>query len=191
MKLDKNQQKQLVNAIYRYSDKMGYKAKTNTIYRVNDNTFIHCDFLVVNSQKLIYRIYIKNYIYDDIFWEIMQMPTNSKKNDSLRASGAFKAPSILLEKGEVELTDNYEEQAEYLVGLVEECSHNFMKQYDIDKYIIDYENGMDKEILKCLAYIHMNNIEEAKKIAQDAINNGDRGNYENEGKAFFDWVLMF
>lgn len=190
MKIDKNQQKQLINAICISSDRRGYKKKTNTIYTVNDNAFIHCDFLIVNSQKLVYRVYIKNYDYDDIFWKIMQMPDNSKKNDSLRASGAFKAPSILLKKGEVDLTEKYEEQAEYLVELVDECSHNFMERYNIDKYIIDYEDGMDKEILKCLAYIHMNNIEAAIKIAQDSLNNGNRGNYENGGKAFFDWVLM-
>ena len=81
-------------------------------------------------------------------------------------------------------------KAEYLLGLVDECSHNFMEKYDIDEYIIDYEDGMDKEVLKCLAYINMNNIEEAKKIAQESINNGNRGNYENGGKAFFDWILM-
>ena len=120
----------------------------------------------------------------------MQMPTNSKKSNSLRASGAFKAPSILLKKGEVDLTDKYDEQAEYLLGLVDECSHNFMEKYDIDEYIIDYEDGMDEEVLKCLDYINMNNIEEAKKIAQESINNGNRGNYENGGKAFFDWILM-
>lgn len=191
MKLDKNQQKQLINAIYISSDRRGYKTKTNTIYRVNDNAFIHCDFLVVNSQKLVYRIYIKNYDYDDIFWKVMQMPTNSKKNDALRANGAFKSPSILLKKGELNLTDKYEEHAEYLVGLVDEHSRNFMEQYDIDEYVIEYEDGMDKEILKCLAYIHMNNIEQAVKIAQNSIKDGDRGNYENGGKGFFDWVLMF
>lgn len=190
MKLDKNQQKQLINAIYISSDRRGYKTKTNTIYRVNDNAFIHCDFLVVNSQKLVYRIYIKNYDYDDIFWKVMQMPTNSKKNDALRANGAFMSPSILLKKGEINLTDKCEEHAEYLVGLVDEHSRNFMEQYDIDEYVIEYEDGMDKEILKCLAYIHMNNIEQAVKIAQNSIKDGDRGKYENEGKAFFEWILM-
>ena len=113
-----------------------------------------------------------------------------KKNDSLRASGAFKAPSVLLKKGEVELTEKYEEQAEYLVGLVDACSRNFMEKYDIDEYVIECEDGMDKEVLKCLAYIHMNNIEQAVKIAQSSINDGNRGNYENGGKAFFEWLLM-
>ena len=157
---------------------------------MNSNAFIHCDFLIVNSQKLVYRVYIKNYDYDDIFWRIMKMSDNSKKSDSLRAEGAFKAPSILLKKGEADITDKYEGLAEYLVELVDECSHSFMEQYDIDQYIIDYENGMDKEILKCLAYIHMNKTEEAIEVAQASINNGDKGNYENEGKAFFEWVLM-
>ena len=44
------------------------------------------------------------------------MPSNSKQADSLRAVGAFKAPSILIEKGEVELTENYEELAEVLLN---------------------------------------------------------------------------
>lgn len=190
MKLDKSQQKQLISAIYNSSDSRGYKAKKNTIYKVIDKAFIHCDFLIVNSQKLIYRIYIKNYDYDDIFWNIMQMSTNSKKNDSLRASGAFKAPSVLIKKGELDLTEKYEEQAEYLVRLVDECSRNFMEKYDINEYVIECEEGMDKDVLKCLAYIDMNNSEEAVKIAQSSINDGNRGNYENGGKAFFEWMLM-
>ncbi len=191
MKLDKNQQKQLINTIYLTSSSKGYKTKENTIYRVIDNALVHCDFLIVNSQKLVYRIYIKNYEYDDIFWKIMQMSSNSKKSDSLRASGAFKAPSILLKKGEVDFTKEYEEQAEYIVGLVDECSHNFLEKYDIDEYVIDCEDGMNKEELKCLAYIHLNQIEQAAKIAQYSINNGNRGNYENGGRSFFEWVLMF
>lgn len=190
MKLDKNQQKKLIDAIYISSNVREYKTKKNTIYRVIDKAFIHCDFLIVNSQKLVYRIYIKNYDYDDIFWEIMQMSSNSNKNDSLRAIGAFKAPSVLLKKGEVDLTEKYEEQAEYLVELVDECSHNFMEKYDIDEYVIVYEDGMDKEVLKCLAYIHMNNIEQAVKIATNSINDGNRGNYVNCGKAFFEWIQM-
>ena len=68
MKLDKIQQKQLVNMIYIYSNKRGYKKRSNTIYRIKNDAFIHCDFLIVNSQKLVYRVYIKNYSYDDIFW---------------------------------------------------------------------------------------------------------------------------
>lgn len=111
---------------------------------MNSNAFIHCDFLIVNSQKLVYRVYIKNYDYDDIFWRIMKMSDNSKKSDSLRAEGAFKAPSILLKKGEADITDKYEELAEYLVELVDECSHSFMEQYDIDDLIVQAGGDVSK-----------------------------------------------
>lgn len=96
----------------------------------------------------------------------------------------------MLKKGEIDLTEEYEEQAEYLVGLVEECSRNFMENYDIDEYVIECEDGMDKEVLKCLAYIHMNIMEQAVKIAQGSINDGKRGNYVSGGKGFFEWILM-
>lgn len=49
---------------------------------------------------------------------------------------------------------------------------------------------MGREVLKCLAYIHVNNIEQAVKIAQKSINDGKNGNYENEGNPFFEWVLI-
>ena len=95
-----------------------------------------------------------------------------------------------MKKGEIDITDKYEEQAEYLMELIEKCAHDFVKQYDIDEYVINHENGMDKEILKCLAYLHMTKPKDAIKIAQDSIDKGNRGNYENEGKAFFEWVLL-
>lgn len=83
MKLDKNQQKQLINAIRISAKNRGYKKRQNTIYR---------------------------------------------------AIGAFSAPSVLLKKGEVDLTEKYEEQAKYLVGLVDECSHNFMVKAFLSGY---------------------------------------------------------
>ena len=190
MKLDKNQQKQLISAIYISSDSRGYKAKTNTIYRVIDKAFIHCDFLIVNSQKLIYRIYIKNYDYDDIFWKIMQMTSNSKEPDSLRAVGAFQAPTITVKTGQMELTDQYEEQAKILVELVEESSNKFMEQYDIDEYAINCQGEMYINVLKYLAYVHMNKKSEARRIAEEALRDGDVNNFENEGKTFFEWALM-
>lgn len=174
MKLDKNQQRQLIEAIRMSVEKNGYKIKSNSIFTIKDNAFIHCDFVIVNNQKMVYRIYIKNYEYDKIFWNIMQMPDNLKKNDSLRACGAFKAPSILLKKGEMELTDKYEEQSKYLLELIDKSSHNFMVQYDIDEYVVNNESCIDKKILRCLAYLHMERQKDAMIIAQDSIACGDR-----------------
>lgn len=188
MKLDKDQQKQIMDEIAKISSEKRYNLKKNTIYFIKDNAFIYCDFLIVNSQKLVYRIYIKNYDYDDIFWKVMHMPDNSKKNDSLRAVGAFKAPSILLNKGEIEFGDNYLEQAQFLVTLIDESSCSFLGKYDIDDYVINLTDVMYINILKYLAYIHMNNEFEANIIAKKAVND-DAVDFINEGKSFFEWAL--
>lgn len=188
MKLNKEQQKQLFRTIRGQVEKKGYKIKSNTIYVVRKECFIHCDFLVVDSKKIIYRIYIKNYSYDDIFWNILHMPDNTKKSNSLRACGVFKAPSILIEKGEVGLTDNYEELSDFLIEKISKNSNEFLNKFDVDDYVINYEKGIDKEILQCLAYIHMDCVDKAKDIAQNAILFGDKGRFENQGKGFFEWI---
>ena len=97
LKLDKEQQKHFVETIRNASKKRGFRVKGYAIYALEGNAFINCDYFV-DSQKMSYRIYIKNYEYDDIFWNVLHMSSNSKQADSLRAVGAFKAPSILLEK---------------------------------------------------------------------------------------------
>lgn len=189
MKLDKIQKKQLANEIANASIEKKYKSTKNTIYFTKDKAFIYCDYLLVNSQKLIYRIYIKNYDYDDIFWKVMQMSENSKKNASLRAVGAFKAPAILIYKGEVELSDNYMLQARALVTLIDESSCYFLEQNDIDDYVVNMSDGLYTNILKYLAYIHMNNEFEANNIAQKAVDEGIV-EFKNEGKSFFEWALV-
>lgn len=190
MKIDKNQQKELLNIIRADVRKSGFKIRSNTIYVVKQDGFIHCNFLVVESKKIIYQIYIKDYSYDDIFWNIMHMSENTKKGDSLRACGAFKAPSILIEKGEVELTDQFKELSGFLIEKIDKCSDEFLLNYNIDDYVINFEEGINKEILKCLAYIHMNCSDKAKDIAQNAIANGNMGGYINEGKTFFEWMIL-
>ncbi|MFR0782263.1 MAG: hypothetical protein ACLSHP_04720 [Coprococcus sp.] len=118
------------------------------------------------------------------------MPSNSKEPDSLRAVGAFQAPTITVKTGQMELTDQYEEQAKILVELVEESSNKFMEQYDIDEYAINCQGEMYINVLKYLAYVHMNKKSEARRIAEEALRDGDVNNFENEGKTFFEWALM-
>lgn len=188
MKLDKEQQKRVVEAIRKVAKQKKYKVRSYAIYTVEGNIFIHADFFV-DSEKISYRIYVKNYEYDDIFWNVMQMSSNSKQSDSIRAVGAFKAPSVLLDKGDIELTENYEEQVIDFVNLIFECSHNFLNTQDIDEYVINCTEGLDINILKYIAYIHMEKKNEARMIAEKAIHDGDMGRFKNGGKFFFEWAL--
>lgn len=188
MKLDKAQQKNVVEVIRKAAKLKKYKVKSYAIYTVEGDIFIHADFFV-DSEKISYRIYVKNYEYDDIFWNVMQMPSNSKQSNSLRAVGAFKAPSVLLDKGKIGLTEDYEEQVGDFMNLIFERSHNFLSTYDIDEYVINCTEGQDINILKYIAYIHMGKKNEARMIAEKAIHNGDKGRFSNEGKFFFEWAL--
>lgn len=190
MKLDKNQQKQLMDAIRKSTKEKGFKICSNSIYRKIGDAFVFCNFLFVESRKLVYRILIKNYEYDDIFWEIMNMPENSKEPCSLRAVGAFAAPSVTIKKGEAELTEDFKAQAEFLVSLVDECSDSFLKHNDIDEYVINCSDILDINILKCLAYLHMNKKDEARMIAEKALSEGDKGRFSSGGKYFFEWAIL-
>lgn len=66
-----------------------------------------------------------------------------------------------------------------------------MEQHDIDEYAIHNADGMNADILEYLAYVHMGEVDKAKSIAMNAIENGNTGNFVNEGKAFFEWALLF
>lgn len=86
-----------------------------------------------------------------------------------RAVGAFQAPTITVKTGQMELTDQYEEQAKILVELVEESSNKFMEQYDIDEYAINCQGEMYINVLKYLAYVHMNKKSEAPVIIDEGM----------------------
>lgn len=190
MKLNNSQLKELNCFISEHSNKVGYKVKSNTIFAIKDSAFVFCNYLIVNSEKIVYRIYIKDYDYDNIFWEILQMQENIKKNASLRACGAFKAPGILLKKGELKFTERYYDQAEDLVNLIENCSCDFVKNNNIDEYIINNTIGMDESVLKCLAFLHTGKKEDALKLVNDAVNNNISSGYKNEEKDFWEWALL-
>ena len=191
MKINKIQEKELINEIRCLIKKKGYKMKTQSIYYVDNKKFIHCDFLIVNHEKIVYRIYIKDCDYDDIFWSIMQMPDNLKEPISLRAIGAFKAPSVLLNNGELIFSNNIDDIAYKLIDLIEKSSKEFVSTNNIiDEYVTNMSEGMDLEVLKCLAYIHMGKNHDALKLAKECIENDDVGRFKNKGKGFFEWMLL-
>jgi len=189
MKVDKEWEKQLTGAIRKAAKTRKLRVRSYAIYTVENDAFISCCFFI-EQKKFSYRIKIKNYDYDDIFWKIMQMPENSNEPDSLRAVGAFAAPQIILAEGEIERIEDCEEQANNLIDLMMETSHNFLKNNNIDEYVLSCTHGYNLNILKYLAYIHMNKNDEAKRFAEEAVRNGDLGNFVSAGKYFFEWALL-
>ncbi len=56
------------------------------------------------------------------------MNIKGKKTDSLRACGAFKAPSLLLKKGEIEIGDDYIDVSLFLIHIISDTIEKFISE---------------------------------------------------------------
>lgn len=191
MKIDKQVQKNCISTIKEIATKDGYKKIQNTIYKIEDENVISVDFLVVNSEHLIYRINIKKQSFDKIFWQIMRMEENLKKGNALRVNGAFAAPSILIAKGKMELSEDVDIIANIFLEKVNKEIKAFLENNNVVQYVFSENNMIDKNILQCLTYIDLDLLSKAKELAEKQILLGDKGRFENEGKGFFELVLLY
>lgn len=191
MKIDKLVQKNCILRIKEIAVDCGYKKNQNTIYKIENENIIFVDFLFINFQHLSYRISVKKYSFDTIFWKIMGMEENIKKGDVLRVRGAFAAPAVLIAKGKIELSENVDTVAAEFLKRVNEDINVFLEKYDVIEYIFSHNEIVDLNILKCLSYIDLNLICKAKELAKSQILVGEKGRFENKGKGFFELVLLY
>lgn len=119
------------------------------------------------------------------------MDENKKRGDALRVNGAFTAPGILIAEGNVELSQNIDKVADLLYKEVSKEVNTFLKKYDVVEYILSHDEIVDAKILQCLSYIDLDDVSEAKKIANNQISLGDKGRFVNEDKGFFELVLLY
>ncbi len=190
VKINKQVQKHMLQQIKDISTIEGFKSTGNSIYKVMGDNFVHVDYLIVESKKIVFRIYVKKYSYDKIFWSILKMDENLKKNDSLRATGAFRAPAILIKKDEFEFLEDVNELPERFLTEVKAVINSFLVEQDINKYVNTHEDLQDNTILKCLAFIDSDEQSKAVLIAKKELKNGNKGRFENDGKGFFEWLLF-
>lgn len=189
LKISKEMQKQLLKQIKLIARSKGYRVRSDCLYQVRGDNFIYCDYDTFKPDKLDFSIHVKKYSYDNIFWDIMDMKDNKKESDSLRADGAFSAPSVEIEADLYELSEDINSIANQLLEEVETVTANFLANNDVNLYVLEHENKPYDKIIRCLAYIDMKQYEQAKEIAREAIEAGDIGKYISGGKGFFEWLL--
>ena len=191
MNLGKETKKNLEQSIKNQGKKLGFKSKNGFIFSKIGENFVTVTYVIVNFCKLVYTIELKKFSYDDIFWDILHMPDNKKMPFSLRANGAFSAPSIILSQGEIALSSDVEAIPESFLNMVEEKISFFSNKYEVNSYILSHKDIPCSSTLMCLAFLDMDNPSAAVKIAQKEIAAGNRlGGFENEGKVFFEWILF-
>ena len=193
MKMDKATQKELGKRIKDCAKKFGYRHNSGFLFLKSDDNFISNIFLIQNSCKLKYTIRVKKYSYDDIFWDVINMSSNQKEPMSLRARGAFSAPNITLARGEIALSSDSDLDviANSLCDIIVETTSRFLKEHQVNDYVLSKEDFPYSKTLKCLAYLDMNDVASALDIAKKEIESGNpSGGFGNEGKGFFEWVVF-
>lgn len=191
MKIVKELQKNCILLIKEKAVTEGYKTIQNTIYKVDGEYVVFVDYLIVNSKELVYRINVKKKSYDNIFWLVMGMENNIKKGDALRVNGAFAAPAVLISKGSIELIKDIDSVVDSFLQIIKRKLEDFDYVNEIQKCIFSDEAILDADILRCLEYIDTGLLSKAKDVAREKVQQGETGRFENEGKGFFERVLLY
>ena len=191
MKIDKQMQKDCIKKIKETAVKSGYRKIQDSIYKIENTNFIEVTFYIKNSEYLLFDIGVKKATFDNIFWQIMRMEENTKKSDSLKVIGAFSVSSVRVYSGEMELSEDLDAIARNVLEKADQEIHSFLDKNDIVEYILAGNVKYDEDILECLSYIDMGNLDKAKEFAKRKILAGKTGRFVNEGKGFFELLLEY
>ena len=189
------------NTIKQVTKKQLCKVVSNCIYEKINNYFASAIYFVRftdNQYILTLRMNMKLYNYDDIFLEVFDMKDNSHQKDSLRANGAYTAPSIQWKEKTFIIADvNCIEQiCNEAVNEFKDESRRFIETVlsdykDFDSFVLKQEGIMDEMLLKILANINLKKYVDAESIAQSELNQGCGGRFQNKGIDINEYVLMY
>ena len=157
-----------------------------------------------NEFRLKISPYIKPYIFDDIFWEVFDMASNSQEPMSLRAVGAFTVDSLSLPykmfKEEWTMEDIDLEKVESKVfEVLSEVHEEVLKLINSfptfeDFYVYAVENGpslVGYDLIGMLLMVHREQYAEALQMAEDLIENRKHGKFQNKGKWINEYIVDY
>ncbi len=177
------------------------KLTSNSLYEKVNNYFIHAVWFVCfidNQYQLVLRQCIKPYNYDILFWQIIGMEDNLKQKDTLRANGAYVAPSIQWSEKiyEIKVDSEIEDICDKAINDFSLGSKEFISKItsefdNLDSYILGLSGIIDENLLKILANINLNNYLDAMRIAQTELEQGRTGRFENKGIGINEYVIEY
>jgi hypothetical protein len=183
------------------SKKKSCNSVSNCIYKRINDYFVHGVYFVrfINGQYMLtVRLNIKQYYYDDIFWEVIDMKDNIHQRENLHANGAYVAPSIQWKENTYIITDT--ECIEEICNIVIDDFEYDCRSF-IDKIISEYSNFdsfalhqadiMDEKLIKMLANINMGKYTDAETIAENELKQGHGGRFQNNGIDINEYILMY
>lgn len=174
------------NEFINIAKQKGYKARSGTIYKKKGDYFVSLH-AGCSEIKFTYFSMIKRYQSDDIFWDIMNMSSNKKVSDSLKAVGAFSAPSITVFSESIDEKQLSIDIFHKIIDKFEILTTNYIDNNEFIK-IIEGSNALNNnkyEVIKVLYYIEIKKYNFASAIINKQIKI-DNGGFENNGKTFYE-----
>ena len=188
-KITSAQRKALDKAVKQKAKDYGFKFAHGFLFSQIGENFVYSICIVTDTGKVDSDACIKKMSYDNLFWNIMNMPDNKLQPLSFRARGAFTSPCILVDGIEIEFDEDLDAVADKYCSAVAETAKSFLYNNDIGEYVLTNNSIFCTPVLKCLEHLDRGNITTALEIAKQQIALGDCGGFMNEGKTFFEWVV--
>lgn len=142
---------------------------------------------------------IKPYVFDDIFWKVLNMPDNCDAPIGLRANGAFKFNGLVVFS---ELIDynSAEELPELASSLLHKCYGqlvDIIKDLNsVDDFLalakgIEKRGLFDYNLAYMISLIANKKYNEAKAVAEKLQLHGEFGSVQNEGKYIYEHIIEY
>lgn len=126
------------------------------------------------------------------------MKDNIHQKDSIRANGAYVAPSIQWKEETYIITDVtcIEQVCNNVVDDFKCESRNFIENIilgynNFDSFVLHQSGIMDEKLMKMLANINKKEYADAEFIAQSELDQGLGGRFRNKGIDINEYVLMY
>lgn len=179
----KHNAKTIKSFIYKTQDDFFFKFNASLAYFENENAY-----------EIYGDIKVKPYCLDDLFWEVFEISQNKEKPDSLRANGAYVAPSIRIDfiKIKINSEEKLEEICNELLSELDRKIELFLKKAsDIKSYMqyleenLKYENN---ELLFILLEIEESNYEKALKMIEIELAARKHGGFAAGNKNIYEFA---
>lgn len=162
----------------------GFKCKSESYFMKLGDNFVEVYF-TVNKSRLHSGLNYKKYSHDDIYWKILGKEELSRKKDSERIGiAAWKSWPIGYFSFIDENVNN--EVIEKRINSIFSDILPEIENIDINSLVLE---GEYKNSQKCLALIDLGRINEALKLSQKCIVEGESGGLVYYGKSFYQLVI--
>ncbi|QKE76096.1 hypothetical protein HPK19_25160 (plasmid) [Arthrobacter citreus] len=138
------------------------------------------------------------YIINDLFWEVFDIKENTKEPMSLRAIGAFVAPTYPIKEIEIvinsleNIKDDIRQTVIELIDTYEAFINSMEKNVEnFNKFVLQQSDFYQVDLMKMLAYLQSGKFISALNSANELISKGDTGPQKCGNKGIYEYIVEY